>query len=372
MSNNSKEELQVKKSFWWSSLSEFCEEVLVPKRKKQGLTQIDISNHTGLSQSEVSRLERGIVKPRDNPTINSIFDAYKLTSSEKKEFIDILTASITIEKVDSTTTSLLDSQIKQISYLARSGSPKIAGNSADLTIDWIESTFGNNLNSEIALRKALLLIESSAAKWDTVKPEFVDNITSNLITKMKCLSEVKYADTLLPETLLTANLGFHLYIKGNYEQSSRLFQKILNDSELKRTNWGIEVLRATAIVAGKTGDRDLLNLLERETSLLIADASTSDTDKGYLLEGLGRGFSEINLSKGLMFLRKANEYINMARKEKDFLNVRFIQVTRSYLSALKMLPTKAIAFYRIAEPALKEAELLGFQRHKSQILEIIR
>src|SRR6266567_1202595 len=137
--------LEYKQSFWRSNLYEFCEEVLVVNRKKYKLSQKTIAGNLGINQSEVSRIERGIVKPKNIVITKSICDVYRLNLHEKQKYLE-LTSGISNYIDTSLVASLLDSQIDSIAILNRSGSPMPAITQSKQLREWITSNI--NLNDK--------------------------------------------------------------------------------------------------------------------------------------------------------------------------------------------------------------------------------
>jgi len=82
-------DLEAQKMHWRSRLLDFGEDVLLEKRRKLRKTQLEISKNIGLNQSQISRLERGLTRPLDIPTIEAVCSAYKLSLKEKQEYFKL-------------------------------------------------------------------------------------------------------------------------------------------------------------------------------------------------------------------------------------------------------------------------------------------
>lgn len=368
MSNN----LDYKQSFWRSNLYEFCEEVLIINRKKHGLSQKIIAEQLGINQSEISRIERGIVKPKNIVTSETLCDIYKLSPIQKQKYLELTTG--VSERVDNTLLSnLIDTQISSIANLNRSGSPTPAIEQSKQLREWIESNINLNDKTNYYMNEKVshLMLEESAAWWDILVPEETFERTNSLIDKMGKIAAISNANTNLASVYLSINKGFHAYILEDYKNAKNHFADVISSTFLDKTLWGYEVIRAYSVTLGKLSDFNSLSQIENLIYKIVNDNSVEDSAKGYLLEGLGRAYTDINAKKAQTYFELAFNHINVAKKDPNFLKIRHIQLTRSYLSLLKKLPTSQEKLVQIATPALSEAEKSGFIRHKLQIVNLL-
>lgn len=367
-------DLDADRSFLFSALYEFCEEILLPKRKQQGLTQKDVSKKLDLNQSEISRIERGLVRPKDMATIQAVCNLYDLTLAEKQKYFSLTTGISQEKNLIDTMTSLLNEQTNFIAQLNRSGHPKTAIEHCKHLRNWVESLISfSEYNNKNLLGSILhLLLEESAAWWDIVPPKKLDLKTVPLLNKMSLLAnslkKVGDGDSYL---YIHINKGFHEYVKGHYKNAQDYFNKVLENPLIKNHPWEIEIIRASAVIAGKLKDISALRTYEQIIEKQVSK-SKNPAHKEYLLEGLGSGYSEIDNRKALALYNKAWEYMRQASLQQEFLMIRKIQLTRSYVYLLKNLLVKREALKRIAESALNEANKAGFVRHQKQILDIIK
>ena len=363
--------LNNKKSFWWSSLSEFGEEVLVTNRKKLHLSQSSVAKMLNLNQSEVSRIERGITKPNDVITLEALCEIYKLTPVQKRKYLELTSGLSVINRTD-ILVDLLENQISFISTQNRSGHPMLAIDQSRNLRSWVESNIDLTDKSfeNVISKVSHLLLEESAAYWDIVIPGKITEHTDPIISKMEQLANLSGKENL-SKVYVTINKGFHAYVKGDYKDAKIHFDKILESSILEKELWKYEVLRANIVTLGKLKDYQSLSNAEKKVFNLINNTSVDDTAKGYLLEGLGRAYIEINTQKSETFFKKSFNQINEARKDPTFINIRYIQLMRSYLTLLKKLSIKQEIMKKTAIPALEEADKGGFIRHKMQILNLI-
>src|SRR3989344_6769782 len=137
------------KSHWWSNLLDFGQDVLVVKRKVLGLSQKEISNYTGLNQSEISRLENGLVRPRGVPTFQLICKAYRLTETEIKDYSRLITGTISSHSYNDSLLELLKTQVVTVYELNRSGYPFLAIRQSQLLRGFIENLILDSAQSDI-------------------------------------------------------------------------------------------------------------------------------------------------------------------------------------------------------------------------------
>jgi transcriptional regulator with XRE-family HTH domain len=369
-------DLEVDRSHNWSLLLEFGEQILIPARKKTKLTQKEISKRLGLNQSEVSRIERGITKPKDHFTIIAICEIYKLNPQEKNQFLQL--CSGIEQSIDASTKDLLNDLLQnQIGYIAklnRSGYPNAAiQHSANLR-DWLNNySYSKHLINDTIKEKLLhLLLEESAAWWDITLPNQVDSHTHFLISEMEHITQTINTENKTAGYFTKINKGFHSYIKGDYNNAYVYFGGIKKD-DISDNLWQFEVLRASFIIAGKLRMLKLLHRYEKLTDDYLKKHSISDLNKGYLLEGLARGFIDINPRKSLKIFQKASGYIEQAKKDSSFLKIRYIQFVRSYIPLLRSMNEFNEKYAnQLATTAIKEASCHGFIRHRDEILKLLK
>ena len=363
------------KSFWWSMLLEFGEDVLAVKRRKTGQTQSDIAQKTGLNQSEISRIESGFTKPTDLPTLEAVCQAYQLSNSEKAKYVELITGytSQNISESEEIINNLLEGQIPFIAHTNRSGSPRIAIEQAELIMNWVESqNISLDKYSQNTLNKiSYLLLEESAAWWDSTSTQLVDSRTAKILDKMQQLTAAGKRSNTIATLYLDINKGFHDYIKQDYSKATSIFSEIRNSVFFAGNPWEIEVLRASTITLGKTGDFNGLKHNENNVLNKIKFEKLTPQNKGYLLEGLGRAYLEFDLPQSKKYLQESYSWIEIARGMPEFLNVRFVQSVRSNLLMMKRAKEETRKILTFAEPALVETERSGLVRHRNQILEII-
>lgn len=383
MSNDSaKFDLSAQKSSWCADLSEFGEVVLKPRREKLGLTQQQIAKIVGLNQSQISRIEQGLSRPADPPTLDSIVNAYRLNQKEKDYLCQLFVGVETIRaKVGETLTPVLDLLDKQTSFIARanrSGNPQVAAQHAGSIRDWISKTkglFGKAIwDTEFPIILSRLLLEESAAIWDTVNPKELKFITATLLKSQKEVAAKANAESVRKEAelFLLINKSFHHYIAGNYQPALVGFLRAVESAQLKKSHWHVEILRGILVTSGAVGDLNKLKSTEGQVQKFIEKFSPSRTNHFYLLEGLARGYKNFDPAYSLKLLEEAWGLMTKARKEGDYLLIREVQLVRTALLTLIAAgENRPSALKEIATPTLNLCRNHGFTRHEQQILELI-
>jgi transcriptional regulator with XRE-family HTH domain len=235
------------KSYWWSLLSEFGEEVLLDHRTRLGLTQADMARRCGVVQSEISRIERGLATPQNVPVFNILCGQYKLDDEEKSKFAELVTGTKNPQSLDTSTniSRLLRDQISFVANLNRSGNPKMAIKQSEIIREWLDGKSVKNsiANSQTIIKQlTLLILEESAAWWDVVDDK------STLVTKTGSLLKKSFA--LAPDgNFHLTNEAFHAYILGDYNRAENFLPRIKNIKTNDGHNWGIELLRIKTIIS---------------------------------------------------------------------------------------------------------------------------
>lgn len=363
------------RSYWWTSLLEFGEDVLVSRRKQRGLTQQNIAVKCGLNQSEISRFEKGLAKPRDVPTLETLCTVYDLGPAERQRYIELTTGFTPTSKQEGIEPilNLIKNQIAFISHTNRAGNPKVAINQAELLISWLDGYFDRRVLQSPQWREqlALILLEESAAWWDISEPQKISSFTVPLLSRMEKLTENSIQPDDPGNCYLEINKGFHEYVKGNYREAESSFDWTMQHADCVNESWQVEVLRASTVVKGKLQHIDGLEKNHHIIAGQIQSSTMSNLNKAYLLEGLGRAYIDMKPELGLNYLRDSNSILMSAMKEPQFLEIRFIQHRRSFVAALKRNNAPSKTIVDVASPALRAAKKCGFNRHYKQIKEAI-
>ncbi|KKS41499.1 MAG: hypothetical protein UV05_C0054G0007 [candidate division CPR1 bacterium GW2011_GWA2_42_17] len=380
--DSAKLDLSAQKSSWWGDLSEFGETVLKQKRQNLGLTQQQVAKIVGLNQSQISRIEQGLSRPSDPPTLDSIAKAYHLNQKEKEYLYQLFVGVETIKtKIGESLTPVLDLLDKQTSFIAhanRSGNPQVASDHAKSIREWISKTkglFGKSIwNTEFPMILSRLLLEESAAIWDIVSPKELKFSTAALLKTQQEITEKAVKEYIKRESglFLLVNKSFHHYIAGNYQKALIGFLQVVNSTELKKSHWYIEVLRGILVTSGVLKDLGKLKSTERQVKTFIEKSSPSRTNHFYLLEGLARGYKNFDPAYSLKLLEEAWGLMTKARRDDDYLLIREVQLVRTALMALIAAgESRPTALEEIATPTLNLCQKHGFFRHEQQIIELI-
>src|SRR3989344_6023979 len=156
------------KSGWWSNLLDFGQDIFKPRRLSLSLNQLNISNKIGINQSEVSRLENGLVKPRDVPTFNSVCQAYCLTNQEKLAYSRLVYGINPHYQMPESVYEYLSKHVQVIYELNRSGRMSVAiqmSTNLRVFIRGLLESYGLDTRLHHVLGR--LVFEESIARWDS-------------------------------------------------------------------------------------------------------------------------------------------------------------------------------------------------------------
>ncbi|HET7099077.1 MAG TPA: helix-turn-helix transcriptional regulator [Patescibacteria group bacterium] len=361
-------DLDSQKSYWWSLLSEFGEEVLLVRRVALGITQADMAKRCGIDQSEISRIERGLATPQNIPALNNLCKEYKLNNDHKERFAELVTGTKNPQTYDNSRgiSQLLKDQIVFVANLNRSGNPKMAIKQSEIIRTWVNNKATKSIisnNKKIIKQFSLLLLEESAAWWDIAEDE------NELIMKTKPL--LREAFLLDPNnSFYLTNQAFHYYILGKYDKAMDIIPKIIDIKTNDGHNWGIELLRIRTVIAAKIQDLRLFRNLEREIQKQLSSSVVDQINKAYLLEGLGKAYSYIDKKKALSILHESQTLMDSLISNPIFWKIRYVQLARSWMIATKDTPIERKKILKKIEMALQICDQCGFFRHKKQILDL--
>lgn len=353
-------------SYWWSCLGEFGEEVLVANRKKYRIPQQKIATILGIHQSEVSRIERGITKPRSIPFAEAICRAYSLSPTQKRKYLELLSG---IPATDSSMLeSLFDHQTIFIAQVNRAGNPNLAIHQAENLLEWTKTNIQTEQyqNSILLGKIARLYLEASAAWWDVTTGDDLNNHTSGHLNSMHALQLLSRID-ITSGIYYKINQAFHAYVSSNFLLSTQLFEELFNNIDMIDDLWHMEVLRAAIISASKCKNYQAVRRIEEKISRHTSQKQVGSLSKGYLLEGLARAYGEFSTEKSLEIFALAKNHILAARSQPNFLTIRYVQLVRSYIPILIKTTGSDDLVYDLVRPALDQAARSGFKRHAYQI-----
>lgn len=335
-----------------------------------------------MNQSQISRIEQGLSRPSDPPTLDSIVNAYHLNQKEKDYLCQLFVGVETIRaRVGESLTPVLDLLDEQTSFIARanrSGNPQVAAQHAGSIRDWVSKTkglFGKAIwDTELPIILSRLLLEESAAIWDTVNPKELKFSTSALLKSQQEITEKAGKEYIKREAglFLLVNKSFHHYIAGSYQKALDGFLQVAESPHLRKSHWYIEVLRGILVTSGVLKDLGKLKFTERQVKTLIDKSTPSRTNHFYLLEGLARGYKNFDPAYSLKLLEAAWGLMTKARKDGDYLLIREVQLVRTALMTLIAAgESRPAALKEIATPTLNLCRKHGFSRHEQQIVELI-
>lgn len=357
------------KSHWWTQLSEFGEEVLLQRRKKYYVTQSQVASITGLNQSEISRLERGLTTPRDLPTLNAISDAYRLTGDEKQKYIELIFGSKQFNQESKLLFDFLSKQINSMADLNRSGNSLAAAQQLELTKDWLKLNWISLPNKEELVKiLSYALLEESAAWWDIINPEDLKLKVEPLLNEGAILAKNR------PDTAdyYKLNKGFNFYIKNDYKNAKKILYSINEDNINLGKHWRSELARVKIITAGRLGEIEEVKKNEKRILSLIENNEIGNIEKAYLLEGVARAYSSLNHSDSIKIIEKAYRIISAIENSPNFWKVRSVQISRTFLEIAHKDKQLFNQLRNLANKAITWCDKYNFTRHKKQIISILK
>lgn len=363
------QDTDTRKSYWWSLLSEFGEEVLLKQRIVLGISQTVMAKRCGMAQSEISRIERGLVTPQNIPTSDEICDEYRLKQEDKDKYAKLVAGTKNPNDSNGSkgVLQLLKKQIAFVANLNRSGNPKMAIKQAQIIRSWIKNEVYETAitkNKRVIRQFSLLLLEESAAWWDIAENQDELRIrTAPLLNKGLQLDP--------KGSFYLTNKAFHYYIFGDSDKVLEVFPKIRDIKTNGGHNWGMELLRIKTITAASKNDVILFKNLEKEIQKQILNPKVDQINKAYLMEGLGKAYSFIDKEKAITVLRESQKLMDTLITNPLFWKIRYVQLARSYLMATKDNSEERTQIKGLVDLALQICNQCGFIRHKKQILSLM-
>lgn len=354
-----------RRSSWWAELSEFGEEVLMVSRLKLGITQIEMAKRCGLSQSEISRMERGLVTPKDIPSFESICSGYNLNQKDCDQYRELVLGVKAKRGQYDLVPDLLKIETTNIINLHKRGNPTLAYEQAKSLREWYINHNAAVTEKTLENISELILLESSCL-WDVFPPDKAKIMTDELLKLSYKLT--KMTNSQIVKNNLLINLGFRAYLMKNFTEADLHFGNV--DLE-KLSNSKFDILRIQIVVSGKNQNiKRLADLENIATDLVSKNLGITATERAYLYEGLANAYGTIDPTKAYVFIKKSIDLLNTEANKPDFWKLRYIQSVRTLsliVSIRKSL--KDTAFDKNINNALRLCDEGGFARHKQQILQ---
>lgn len=367
-------DLESLKSNWWSNLLDFGQDVLIVRRKALGLTQENISNKTGLNQSEISRLECGLVRPRDVPTFHQVCKAYRLTETEIRDYSKLITGSTSRNSYNESVLELLKTQVETVYELNRSGYPFLAIRQSQLLRDFVENLIKDpsqsGIHADLGEIFARLTLEESVALWDSNPKINLKQNIPEILKKSIVLTQDISGSNENTKMYHLINLGSISYINKDYEDALLKFGPLITSEGLKKKLWEVETLRMALICSAKVKNYKLFSTIEKRVNQMLVQ-NTQHSEKAMLTEGLARAYTEFSPEDAMPLIDLARSHLHKANEMGPNLMVRQIQISRSRLEALAMLDNKT-AMKKTATEAINQTKTYNLKRYQTQIESIIR
>lgn len=337
-------------------------------RLKLNITQTEIARICGISQSEVSRLERGLVTPKDIPSFESVCVSYKLDIIQKDKYAELVLGRKSKTITNDLVPPLLKLQVNNILDLHKRGNPLLAYEQAKSLREWYTNNTGVITEKALEYISELILLESSCL-WDTLPPEKAKKMTEDLLLLSYKLTTMSSSPVIKNNLLL--NLGFRAYLQNNFSEAELHFSKVSLD---KISGSKFNILRAQIVISGKNQNLKRLELLETAAVKLVSQKQNiTNTEVAYLFEGLANAYSHINSGKAYLYIKKSIMLLNSESGKPKFWKLRYIQSSRTLSLIVKdSRRLKDRYFNTIVHRALKLCDEGGFIRHKQQILQSLK
>ena len=358
------------RSNWWSNLLDFGLDVLQSNRKNMGVSQAQIANTTGLNQSEISRIENGLARPKDITNFELICKAYKLTDHQRNQYSTLVLGTVQTSK-ENDLLSLLMSQIDMIYELNRSGQPILSIRQSQMLRSFIQNSLPSSSNkTDLCEIMARITLEESVARWDSDSDRKYRTDISNILQNSMELTEQFDPNNLMANTYHEINSASIDYVNGQHKTALPKFESLLESRVLRGKLWELETLRMTLICSSKVGDYKTFSKTEKEINFHLR-SSLTPIEKVLLAEGLARAYSEFSPVDSLSLINQSQKFLTDSNVDTQPLVVREIQVKRSLLETLVKLGKKSAA-KKIANETINQASTYGLKRYHKQVNSIIK
>ncbi len=355
-------------------------------RKAHGRLQVALANDIGVPDSYISKWENGSLFPTLGQ-LHAISKALALNDKEfeplyfawKREADAVPPAFMLRGQRPAELVEFVDQSIAFARQMRRSGQPRIAmtlcERDAGHIFDRIRELAWSPTHFHVLARLAELLVEQCKAGLDflsraDVKRGAVADVLARLrIVEDACANEVTHFYAQLATEGAT-------YVSGEVDEAFGQSMKLIEHQDAIPFAWQPEVLRATAINAGKVKNREALERIECLIQRLL-DATSGKIGSGeeaFVLEGLARGWSNLDPERGHEIIERA---WNARRSSKDSEGgslLRHVQLVRSeaeIIAADRQGADATDAAKKIRD-ALRISEENGYDRYVDQFKRLLK
>jgi transcriptional regulator with XRE-family HTH domain len=355
-------------------------------RKSCGLLQIALANEIGVPDSYISKWENGSMYPSVGQ-LNAVRNALKLTDKEfeplyfswKREADAIPPAFMARGQRPAELVTFVDQSIGFARQMRRSGQPRMAMSLCERDVGYaynrIKELRWSPMHLHVLARIAELLVEQCKAGLDflsraDVRHGAVAEVLGRLrIIEEACANEVThfYAELATEGTT---------YVGGDVGQAFGQSMKLIDNQDAIPVAWQPEVLRASAINAGKLENRDALERIEALIERLL-DATSGRIGSGeqaFVLEGLARGWARLDPERGQETIERAWKARRDSSDAESGSLLRHVQLVRSEaeIAATDLEGADSASIAKKIRDGLRISEENGYDRYADQFKRLLK
>jgi transcriptional regulator with XRE-family HTH domain len=345
-------------------------------RKAKGVSQTRLADAIQAGDgSIVSHWESG----RRHPSVTQLYHIHKQLALTDSIFEDLFYAlqreTTQIPAyclVTGKTTDQLLEDLERVNKLVEqfraAGQPRaavqIAGRDAELVLKRLRELPWSNAHLEVIRQVSLLVLQEVKAALDFLPRREVRN--GGLNPQLEFLKGAGRicGDT---DTRFVAALALEgaTYVSGDVKNSFRQTRELLEQSERVPQIWMPELLRASAINAGKSHIPDALQDIQLRVDSMLEQAGDelSPDELGYLLEGLARGWAEFDPGRASALAQQAWTASGFDQSQHAGSSLRLVQLTRTKAEIELSRPSVA------SRAAIKEQVTVALAVSRREVLD---
>ncbi|MCP2242754.1 helix-turn-helix domain-containing protein [Lentzea aerocolonigenes] len=307
-------------------------------RKACRMRQIELAVEIPVDHSLVSRWETGAILPSRKDldricTVLAVADVsleglrYAWRRDRNAAEMDDALVSGRADWVES-----LRLSVDSVRSLRKSGQPRVAlllgRRDAARHLDAARSLPWHTDNRAVLTVLAELLLEECKAGLDYLpRAEVRAGFLGQALGDQRLVVEAIGGDARLFHTIAAEGVA---YVSGDIDKAHLLSRHLLDSRESIPAEWLPEIVRASAINAGRLGDVSALRVAEDTLTWLRAHrADLPSGTHAFVLEGLARGWSGVDLGRAVEVIAEAWEARASAEDSEGASSLRFVQIARS-------------------------------------------
>jgi len=306
-------------------------------------------------------------------------DFEKLYFSWKREADPIPTAFLIGCEKPEQLVAFLDKSIEFARQLRRSGQPRMAMNLCERDIDFaysrIKELCWSAMHICVLTKIAELSLEQCKSGLDFLSRADVGGGALTVILRRlhviesACSNEISHFYAELAAEGATYVAGD---VRGAFKQSMKLVE---NQSAIP-VPWKAEVLRATAINAGKLGNREALEYVANLIEHLFEAAGDriASGEQAFVLEGLARGWAIIDPECAQVTIERAWKSRRASVDAESGSLLRYVQLIRSEaeIASVNREGSDVRGISMKVRDALRISEEHGYDRHADQFKVLLK